>query len=149
VRVLQALLMVAGSALLAGCTGTRPPLGARDGWLAACPATPNCVSSLSVDEGHKIAPLPLRGTPAEAVAALAEVVRALPRATVVKATENYLHVEFRSAVFRFVDDVEFFADERDGVIHVRSAARLGSFDFGVNRRRVEEIRARWAAAGHR
>jgi hypothetical protein len=71
------------------------------------------------------------------------LVRALPRAVVVTATETYLHAEFRSAVFRFVDDAEFYADESAGVFQVRSAARVGSSDLGVNRKRVEEIRARW------
>ena len=56
-------------------------------------------------------------------------------------TETYLHAEFKSAVFRFVDDVEFFADEGAGVIQVRSAARVGNSDLGVNRKRLETIRA--------
>ena len=69
--------------------------------------------------------------------------RSLPRASVVTATEPYLHAEFRSAVFRFVDDVEFLADESAGVIQVRSTSRVGSSDLGVNRKRIEAIRARW------
>jgi uncharacterized protein (DUF1499 family) len=56
---------------------------------------------------------------------------------------GYLHAEFRSALFGFVDDVEFRMDETAGRIDVRSASRTGYFDFGVNRRRVEEIRARF------
>jgi uncharacterized protein (DUF1499 family) len=140
----HALLLVTGSALLAGCTGTRPPLGARDGRLAACPSTPNCVSSLATDDGHGIAPLRFTGSAAAAMARLTGIVRSLPRTTVTLATETYLHAECRSALFRFVDDLEFFVDERGAVIHVRSAARLGSWDLGVNRRRVEEIRSRWS-----
>jgi uncharacterized protein (DUF1499 family) len=57
---------------------------------------------------------------------------------------GYLHAEFRSALFGFVDDVEFRMDETAGRIDVRSASRTGWFDFGVNRRRVEEIRARFS-----
>jgi uncharacterized protein (DUF1499 family) len=41
----------------------------------------------------------------------------------------------------FVDDVEFLADRASGVVHVRSASRLGRRDFGVNRARIEELRA--------
>lgn len=145
-HVIHVLALTASAVLLAGCTFTRTgPLGLRDGWLAPCPSSPNCVSSTAPDDGHRVAPLRFTGMATEAVARLAGIVSALPRTTVVEATENYLHAECRSAVFRFVDDVEFFADERDGVIHVRSAARVGSFDFGVNRRRVEDIRARWGA----
>jgi len=46
----------------------------------------------------------------------------------------------------FVDDVEFLLDEKAGVIHVRSASRLGRSDFGVNRDRVETIRRQIASA---
>ena len=142
--VFHALVVLAGSALLAGCHGARPAsLGVRQGRLAPCPASPNCVSSLADDEMHRIAPLPFSGTAAAAVDRLAGTVRSLPRASVITATDTYLHAEFRSAVFRFVDDVEFLADESAGVIHVRSASRVGTSDLGVNRRRVETIRARW------
>ena len=142
--VFHAAVVLAGSALLAGCHGARPAsLGARQGRLAPCPASPNCVSSLADDEMHRVAPLPFSGTAAAAIDRLAGTVRSLPRASVITATDDYLHAEFRSAVFRFVDDVEFLADESAGVIHVRSASRVGTSDLGVNRRRVESIRARW------
>jgi uncharacterized protein (DUF1499 family) len=49
-------------------------------------------------------------------------------------------------LMRFVDDAEFYLDEKAGVIHVRSASRLGSSDFGVNRARIESIRAKLAQA---
>ena len=67
----------------------------------------------------------------------------------VSATKTCLHAEFRSAVFRFVDDAEFFADESAGVTQVRSASRVGSADLGVNRQRIETIRARWDEAPSR
>jgi uncharacterized protein (DUF1499 family) len=74
---------------------------------------------------------------------LAAILRELPRITIVAADGVYLRAESRSAIFRFVDDVEFLADEAAKVIHVRSASRLGSSDLGVNRRRVESIRKLW------
>jgi len=138
VRLLPALLLL-------GCQATRPAgIGARDGRLAPCPATPNCVSSLDPGGAHRVAPLPYEGTAQAAWSRLEGIVQSLPRTKVVTDTGAYLHAECASRVFRFVDDLEFVADERARVIHVRSAARLGSYDFGVNRRRVEAIRARWA-----
>ena len=68
-----------------------------------------------------------------------KAVRAQPRATIVRDEGNYLYAEFRSRLLGYVDDVEFYID--GGVIHVRSASRLGRRDFGVNRKRVETIRA--------
>jgi uncharacterized protein (DUF1499 family) len=133
--------------LLIGCQGTRPPnLGVRDGRLAACPSSPNCVSSQAADEEHRIAPLPYAGTGDDAIVRLAAIVRSLPRATIVSERPDYLRAEFTSRIFRFVDDVEFLADDAAKVIQVRSASRLGHSDLGVNRKRIELIRTRWKEA---
>jgi len=83
-----------------------------------------------------------------AMAELSDAVRAVPDATVITARPDYLHAEIASALFGFVDDVEFVPDASAKVIHVHSAARLGVSDFGVNRRRVEAIRATFATGKH-
>ncbi|MEK6744079.1 MAG: DUF1499 domain-containing protein [Nitrospirota bacterium] len=127
--------------LVAGCTGSRPmDLGVHDGKLAPCPASPNCVSSQSSDKDHAVEAIPFSGTPAEAMAKLKVVLSAMPRVTIVTATETYLHAEFTSALFRFVDDVEFCLDESTRTVHLRSASRVGSSDLGVNRKRIENLR---------
>ena len=54
--------------------------------------------------------------------------------------ENYLHFVFVSKFFGFKDDVEFFFDQAAGLLQVRSASRLGRYDFGANRKRVEMLR---------
>ena len=58
---------------------------------------------------------------------------------------TYVHAEFRSALLRFVDDVEFLFDEKAKRLHFRSASRLGRSDFGVNRKRMEEIAREYQA----
>jgi uncharacterized protein (DUF1499 family) len=73
------------------------------------------------------------------MAAVRRVVAAMSRATVIAERENYLYAEFRSKLLGYVDDVEFFYD--GAAIQVRSASRLGRRDFGVNRKRVEQLRA--------
>ena len=60
--------------------------------------------------------------------------------TLIEVNDHYLHVEVRSAVMRFVDDTEFELRPGEGIIAVRSAARTGIGDGGVNRKRVERIR---------
>ena len=109
-------------------------LGVRDGLLAACKRSPNCVSSQAnpADKEHYIAPI--HGS----LAAVRKAVESLPRTKVVREGNNYLYAEFRTPLLRYVDDVEFFFDGK--VIHVRSCSRLGRRDFGVNRKRVEELR---------
>ena len=69
----------------------------------------------------------------------------MPRVRVVVATESYLRAEITSLVFRFVDDLELLIDQEQGVIHVRSASRVGQYDLGANRRRVEDLQRRFAA----
>ena len=119
-------------------------LGVRDGRLAPCRRTPNCVSSQAerADEEHYIAPIAFKGDALQAMAALRKALEAMERATVIRHEGNYLYAEFRSRLMRYVDDVEFTFDEKAGLIHARSASRLGRRDFGVNRARIEAIRSR-------
>jgi uncharacterized protein (DUF1499 family) len=113
-------------------------LGVRDGKLAPPKRTPNCVSSQAdpADKEHYIAPLVFKGD----FGAARHAVEAMPGVTLVKQAPNYLYAEFRTALMRFVDDVELFYDDKAGLIHARSASRLGRRDFGVNRKRVEALR---------
>jgi uncharacterized protein (DUF1499 family) len=109
-------------------------LGVKDGRLAPCRRTPNCVSSQAdaSDREHYIAPLKA------SMEDVRKAVEALPRTRIVLAHPNYLHAEFRSRLLGYVDDVEFFFD--GATVQVRSASRLGRRDFGVNRARVEQLR---------
>jgi uncharacterized protein (DUF1499 family) len=117
--------------------------------LAACPDSPNCVSTKSKDPGHMMPPLPYIKSGEESMNRLVALVREMKRATIVSATPSYLHVEFRSALFRFVDDVEFVLDDSARVIHFRSASRAGYYDFGVNRKRMKEISDRYLRAAEK
>jgi uncharacterized protein (DUF1499 family) len=112
--------------------------------LAPCPSSPNCVSSLASDAMHAIRPLPLPA--ADPIGVVRGIVESFPRTRVLQSDDGYLHATFASRIFRFVDDVEFLVDADAGVLHVRSASRVGQGDMGVNRRRVEAIRTRLAAA---
>ncbi|NOT21387.1 MAG: DUF1499 domain-containing protein [Nitrospiraceae bacterium] len=109
--------------------------------LFPCPSSPNCVSTQAQDGGHAIAPFHYRKSRAEAKEGLKEVIRSLPRAKLVEEDESYLHYEFTSLLLRFVDDVEFVFDEEVKTIHFRSASRTGYGDLGVNRARMEQVRA--------
>jgi uncharacterized protein (DUF1499 family) len=130
--------------------GARPEyLGAKDGRLAPCKRTPNCVSSQAdahKDAEHYIGPIRAAGGARDAWAALRSVLQSTPRVKLIAERDNYLYAEFTSRFMGFVDDVEFLLDDQGAVIHVRSASRLGSSDFGVNRQRVETIRNRIEAA---
>jgi len=145
--VFQIIFSATSVLLLMACSGTRPPhLGVTNGKLAPCPSSPNCVSSQSSDKEHAVEPLTFTSPPLAAMASLKTIVLSMPRTALVTETPAYLHVEFTSAIMRFVDDVEFYLDETAHAVHIRSASRLGHSDMGVNRKRVEEIRSAWKKA---
>ena len=107
--------------------------------LAPCPDSPNCVSTKSEDPDRAMPPLPYLESGRESMDRLLGIVQEMKRANIVTAAPTYLHVEFRSALFRFADDVEFVLEDSARLIHFRSASRTGYYDFGVNRRRMKEI----------
>jgi uncharacterized protein (DUF1499 family) len=124
-------------------SGKRPSnLGVSNGKLAPCPNSPNCVSSQTTDAVHQIAPLTFTSTPKQAITNLKNIIQSLPRTKIITETEDYLYVEFKSALLGFVDDVEFHLEGNANMIQVRSASRLGQSDLGVNRQRIETIRAK-------
>jgi uncharacterized protein (DUF1499 family) len=135
---LSALFLMGG---LCFAEGRTPHLGLVNGDLKQCPGSPNCVSSQANDPEHAIAPLAYQDGRAEAYARLRRVLTEMKRTVIITEKEDYIHAEFRSFLFRFVDDVEFYFPSAQKLIHVRSASRVGYSDLGVNRKRVEEIRA--------
>jgi len=144
-------LLLGIAALLAGMiiggqmglfAGKQPAdLGVHEGRLKAAPPTPNCVNSQSKGGYSAIAPFAYSGDGKLALARLHAIVAAMPAAKIIDSRPDYFYAEFASRWLGFVDDVEFYLDEKAAVIDVRSASRLGRKDFGVNRQRVEAIRA--------
>jgi uncharacterized protein (DUF1499 family) len=124
-----------GLLALIGCASDRQTmLGVQNNQLAGCPDSPNCVCSFETRESHRVDPL--RGDLATVRRAIAQ----MPRAEIIREDGNYLYAEFTSRLMGYVDDVEFLADPVTGMVHIRSASRLGHSDLGVNRKRVEDIR---------
>ncbi|MFZ2404780.1 MAG: DUF1499 domain-containing protein [Methylobacter sp.] len=109
--------------------------------LAACPNSPNCVSSQAADEDHFIAPFKITGNVEDAWAALKKALISQSRTVITNETGGTLHAEATSLVFRFVDDIDAILDADARLIHIRSASRTGYGDFGVNRKRVETLRS--------
>jgi uncharacterized protein (DUF1499 family) len=148
---LTAVLIGAGQA---GLFADSPPagIGVTDGRLAPPSATPNSVSSQAGRYPNhpqrayaSMEPLRFSGDGTVAMQKLATVMRALPGARVTAQDGDYLRAEVTTRWLGFRDDVEFVLDRSAGVIHFRSASRLGSDDLGVNRARMETVRARFTS----
>lgn len=150
---LPAIVLLAGQMNL--LAGRRPDdLGVRDGLLKPPVAHSwNSVSSQAErhehTDYHLIAPLRYSGDAGAAFGRLEQTVAAMPGATVVERQPGYLYAQFQTRMLKFVDDVEFLLDAPAGVIHMRSASRLGRKDFGANRQRLEAVRQRFDAAAPR
>ncbi len=128
-------------------SGSRPAgLGFNNGQFKPPSWKPNTVLSTveKSDTLHYIEPIRFEGAATTAWNKLAAIVKAQPRTTVVTEKPDYLYAEFKTANLGFVDDVEFALDEKASLIQVRSASRLGVRDLGVNRQRIETIRAAFA-----
>ena len=147
-KTIQGAAIICGCIFLSGCmiaktSNTAAGFAAGKNRLAPCPESPNCVSSMDPENGHYIQPLRYTGNKDAAYQRLATWIASQQRARIVSREANYLRAEFRSAMFRFVDDVEFVFSTDQPVIDVRSSSRVGYYDFGVNHRRIESIRNRW------
>ncbi|MGR3221183.1 MAG: DUF1499 domain-containing protein [Candidatus Anammoxibacter sp.] len=114
--------------------------GVKDGKLAPCPGSPNCVSSRSSSDKHYIVPFMFNSDPVKEMERLKSILASLKGVTIVDSSAHYLHAECRTPLMGFVDDLEFYWDEEKQVCQVRSASRTGYSDFGKNRSRVDEIR---------
>ena len=153
VRLLMFIVALTLLVLLAAQLGLfhgKPPndLGVRDGRLKPPSLTPNSVSSqagLHADHPQRdyalIDPLPMQGDARQTMARLQAVLASMRSVRVVEQKEDYLYAQFTTPLMRYVDDVEFWIDPVAQVVQVRSASRLGHGDLGLNRKRVEQIRA--------
>jgi uncharacterized protein (DUF1499 family) len=139
-RTLLPILLLMGSQVLSDSSvagsGTFHSLSDR---LAPCPGSPNCVSSQAQGGYHAISPITYSGSVEGVLERLKAVLQKMKRSRIIASSPDYLHAEFRT-LLGFVDDVEFYIDQEQHLIHTRSASRIGYWDLGVNRRRLEAIR---------
>jgi uncharacterized protein (DUF1499 family) len=129
--------------LTGACVAGGENLGVTEGKLAPCPDSPNCVSTQSQHKGHAMKPLPYLGSQEASREMILSILKGMKRAKIIKLTPSYIHAEFTTAVWHFVDDVEFLLDDTARVVHFRSASRVGHYDFGLNRRRMTKISVKW------
>ncbi|OUR95534.1 hypothetical protein A9Q84_16410 [Halobacteriovorax marinus] len=111
-----------------------PTVGIQDGVLTPCPEKPNCVSSFAkeTDEKHYLAYVALTESPLQQIKEYAKKMNM----TLEKESEGYLHFTEKTAIFKFVDDIEFLYIASEKKLHFRSASRVGHSDMSANRKRM-------------
>jgi uncharacterized protein (DUF1499 family) len=129
---------MAGQAMLSHSRSNQD-LRPAAGKLPACPETPNCVSTQATRADQQMDPVEVSGDPDRAFQRMVKLIQEQPRTRLVEQTADYAHFEFTTLVFRFVDDVHLLLDRDQGVIHFRSASRVGHSDLGTNRRRMTTL----------
>lgn len=146
-RILATALTFAAISSLAGCAAAPPRhFLSQSGSLMPCPSAPHCVSSEAArDNNHYVPPLAYSVSKARAYKALLAVLQHMKRTRIVTQKPDYIHATVTSAVFGFVDDVTFRFQPQDKRIQMKSASRVGYYDFGVNGRRAAYIRKRFNA----
>jgi uncharacterized protein (DUF1499 family) len=149
--VLLAVLAVNGCS-----TMLTPTFGVRQGQLASCPPQRDCVSSQDPDPNLHIAPLVYTSTRDQARSDLLIAISVVGQGRIVSNHRNYIRIEYpitdkAEATSKYyyqpenaVDDVEFYLEPDKNVIEMRSIAKLGLFDVGANRARLEQVRSAFA-----
>jgi uncharacterized protein (DUF1499 family) len=134
--LILALVGVSGMYFL-NFSAKRPAnLGVKNGRFAPLAEMPNGVSTQSSKPDQQMDPIPFTGSNSKEMQRIVAAVTSMPGSKIVEQDSHYLRAEFTSRIFRFVDDVEFFIDDKEKVIQFRSASRIGYSDMGVNRRRM-------------
>lgn len=104
-----------------------------------CPESPNCVSSL-VSGKQNIPPLYFHNTDNTQIKErLVNTLQSWPNAEVISSNEQVVITVFTTPWLKFKDDLILII-RPDGRVDVRSSSRIGYYDFGANRRRVELLR---------
>jgi len=122
------------------------PASANNNELKPCPNTPNCVSS-AIGSNNLVEPFKLQQAGSFDIEKLVSAIEQLDKRITISHQGNSIHAEISSRFFGFVDDLDLIVNEEEKLIHVRSASRLGYYDFCVNRKRVDKLREILKKAG--
>lgn len=114
-------------------------LASDNPFTGECPDSPNCVSTKASQERSRMNPIVFQGSVHDAQELLLSILLSMPGVKIVERDHERIQTTFTSAIFGFVDDVEFVFDDSRKLINFRSASRTGYYDLGVNRRRMESI----------
>ncbi len=108
--------------------------------LDGCDGLLNCTASTASNKKHLVEPLTYTSPAVEVISKLGNLISQQPGANIVTTEPYYLHATYRTKLLGYTDDLEVLLDQTNGVLHIRSASRLGKSDLGANRKRIEALR---------
>ena len=99
--------------------------------LSECKLKTNCIfQTWKVDDSEK------------AFIELIQILENTPRLKIIKKEKYYIHAIATSRIMKFIDDIEIKNLNQDNTFQIKSSSRLGIYDLGVNKRRVQTLRFR-------
>ena len=102
-----------------------------DNNISDCKLITNCIlQTWKVDDSEK------------AFIDLIEILENTPRLKIIKKEKYYIHAIATSRIMNFIDDLEIKNLNKDNIFQVKSSSRIGIYDLGVNKRRVQTLRFR-------
>jgi uncharacterized protein (DUF1499 family) len=117
----------------------------EEGKFYPCPKRHVCVSSQAPkdDDTHYMEPMTFEGSLKEAKKNILKIINSMSRTKILEETENYIHSLFTTFLFRFKDDVEFYFDKDNNLIHFKSQSRIGGYDWNKNQKRMKKIKEKY------
>ena len=73
---------------------------------------------------------------------LIQILENTPRLKIINKEKHYIHAIATSRIMKFIDDIEIKNLNQYNVLQVKSSSRLGFYDLGVNKRRLQTLRFR-------
>ena len=142
-KTLTSLAVIAIGVSIYKNTQVPDGLGVDNRQLAKLPTSPNAVSSQTEQENKYVQPLEFEESLATSRRQILAILEQNPQIIILEQTENYIHAVATSSILKFKDDIEFYFDQEEEVIHFRSASRTGYWDFGVNRKRYNKLKGKY------
>ena len=139
--IISVLVAAAAIFMITKNTITPSGLGVKKGQLAIIPNSPNAVSSQAKDENKKVEPFPFKGDLKATKDTVKRILSAYGNIEIRTEEQNYIHAVSTTPLMRYHDDLEFYFDEKAGLVHFRSASRIGYSDMGLNRERYNRLMA--------
>ena len=120
-------------------------VGIKKGKFYPCPEKHICVSTQAPknDKKHYIKPIPLEIPVNDALNKIMKIIKSMKGSKILENSKNYIQIQFTTTLLKFKDDVEFYLDEEERLIHFRSQSRMGGYDWNANRKRMEDFRKKY------
>lgn len=140
IGLLLAITIIAATLLVMQNLKLPNNLGITNGKLSPLPSTPNAVSSQTEDKERYVEPLVFKTDSKTTRTALKAMLSSFKNVNIVTESDYYIHAVSISGKMRYRDDLEFFIDTNQNVVHFRSGSRVGYSDMGLNRERYNQIK---------